>query len=53
MEARRQKVKERASLSPSESDRLARVVRLISRAEEALEDREKAHRWLRKPNRAL
>jgi uncharacterized protein (DUF2384 family) len=38
------KVKERATLSPSESDRLARVVRLISRAEEALGDRERAQR---------
>lgn len=47
------KVKERATLSPSESDRLARVVRLISRAEEALGDRERAYRWLRKANRAL
>lgn len=40
-------------LSPAESDRLARVVRIIARAEEALGEREKAHRWLRKPNRAL
>ena len=47
------KKKERAKLSPAESDRLARVVRIIARAEEALGDREKAHRWLRKANRAL
>lgn len=40
-------------LSSSESDRLSRVVRVISRAEEAIGEREKAHRWLRKPNRAL
>lgn len=47
------KKKARAKLSTNESDRLARVVRIIARAEEALRDREKARRWLRKPNRAL
>jgi putative toxin-antitoxin system antitoxin component (TIGR02293 family) len=47
------KTKERRKLSPAESDRLARVVRIIARAEEALGDRGKAHRWLRKANRAL
>lgn len=47
------KKRERTRLSPAESDRLARVVRIITRAEEALGDREKAHRWLRKTNRAL
>jgi putative toxin-antitoxin system antitoxin component (TIGR02293 family) len=40
-------------LSPSESDRLARIVRMIGRAEEALGDRGKAHTWLRNPNRGL
>ena len=40
-------------LSRDESDRLARLVRLIARAEEALGSREKALRWLAKPNRAL
>jgi putative toxin-antitoxin system antitoxin component (TIGR02293 family) len=43
----------RSNLSPTESDRLARAVRIIARAEEALGERDKAHRWLRKPNRAL
>ena len=47
------KKKMRANLSANESDRLARVVRMLGRAEEALADRDKAHRWLRKPNRAL
>lgn len=47
------KKKERTNLSPTESDRLSRVVRTIARAEEALGDREKAHRWLRKENRAI
>ncbi len=40
-------------LSADESDRLARVVRLLVRAEEAFGDRTKAHRWLAQPNRAL
>ena len=40
-------------LSADESDRLARVVRLLVRAEEAFGDRMKAHRWLAQPNRAL
>jgi putative toxin-antitoxin system antitoxin component (TIGR02293 family) len=47
------KKKSDANLSPTESDRLARVVRVIARAEEALADRAKAHRWLRTANRAL
>ncbi|TVP51168.1 MAG: DUF2384 domain-containing protein [Gemmatimonadales bacterium] len=47
------KKKEDRVLSPVESDRLARVARLIGRAEEALGDRDAAHRWLRKQNRAL
>jgi putative toxin-antitoxin system antitoxin component (TIGR02293 family) len=43
----------RQPLSPEQSDRLARMVRVADRAEEALGDPEKAARWLRKPNRAL
>ncbi len=43
----------RQALTSEQSDRLARVVRLGARAEEALGDRDKAARWLRKPNRAL
>lgn len=41
------------SLTPDQSDRLARVVRVVGRAEEALASADKAARWLRKPNRAL
>ena len=44
---------ERSRLSPGASDRLARVVRTIAHAEEALGDRSKAYRWLRAANRAL
>lgn len=43
----------RQPLSPEQSDRLARLVRLAERAEEALGDRERAAHWLRQPNRAL
>ncbi|MGH7584225.1 MAG: type II RES/Xre toxin-antitoxin system antitoxin [Gemmatimonadales bacterium] len=40
-------------LSAEESDRLARLVRLVVRAQEALGDRDTANRWLGKANRAL
>ena len=35
------------------SDRLARLARVVVRAEEALGNTHAAHRWLAKPNRAL
>ncbi len=44
---------EHTDLSLDESDRLARLARLLVRAEEALGDDEKARRWLSRPNRAL
>jgi len=40
-------------LSAEESDRLARLVRIVVRAAEALGDRDAANRWLGKANRAL
>ncbi len=40
-------------LSPEESDRLARLVRVVVRAEEALGNRDAANRWMGKANRAL
>lgn len=43
----------RQPLSPEQSDRLARLVRVAERAERALGDPKNAARWLRKPNRAL
>lgn len=43
----------RQPLSREQSDRLARVVRVAARAEEALGDQDEAARWLRKPNRSL
>ena len=46
--------KQRAQpLTPEESDRLARVARVVTAAEETFGSAEKAHRWLRKPNRGL
>lgn len=41
------------TLTPDQSDRLARVARVTWRAREAIGDEEKAARWLRKENRAL
>jgi putative toxin-antitoxin system antitoxin component (TIGR02293 family) len=41
------------SLSPDESDRLARLARILVRSEEALGDEDKARRWLTTANRAL
>lgn len=43
----------RQALSVEESDRLARLARLLARAEEALGGRERALRWLTRANRAL
>lgn len=44
----------RAKLSADESDRLARLARVLVRAEEAFGgDAETAQRWLTEPNRAL
>ena len=40
-------------LSSEQSDRLARVVRVVTSGEEAIGDGTRAARWLRKPNRAL
>jgi putative toxin-antitoxin system antitoxin component (TIGR02293 family) len=40
-------------LSPEESDRLAVVERIVSFAEDVFGDKNKAHAWLRRPNRSL
>ncbi len=40
-------------LRPDESDRLFRVARIAALAEESLGRRDKAARWLKRPNRAL
>ena len=41
------------SFSPEESDRLVRIARIISYAEQVMGSIEKALLWLRRPNRAL
>ena len=43
----------RAALSLDESDRLARLARVVARADSALGAPDKARRWLVTPNRAL
>lgn len=43
----------RAALSTEESDRLARLARILVRADTALGDEDKAGRWLAEENRAL
>ncbi|HEY4101871.1 MAG TPA: antitoxin Xre/MbcA/ParS toxin-binding domain-containing protein [Gemmatimonadales bacterium] len=40
-------------LSPDESDRLARLARIVLRTEAALGSTPAAHHWLARPNRAL
>lgn len=45
--------KKQSRLSPVESDRLARIARILSYAEDVIGSREKAHTWLRRPNHAL
>ncbi len=40
-------------LSPAESDRLARIARIVAFANDVFGDPRKAHKWLRRPNRVL
>jgi putative toxin-antitoxin system antitoxin component (TIGR02293 family) len=40
-------------LSPDQSDRLARILRIYARAQEAIGDVSRASRWLHRDNRAL
>ena len=42
-----------ARLTPAQGDRLYRLARLVALAEEVLEDPERAHQWLRQPQRGL
>jgi putative toxin-antitoxin system antitoxin component (TIGR02293 family) len=41
------------SLTPDQSDRLSRVLRIIDEADETFGDRAKAHAWLRRPHQLL
>lgn len=42
-----------ARLTPAQGDRLYRLARLVALAEEVFEDRDRAHSWLRQPQRGL
>jgi len=42
-----------ARLKPAQSDRLYRLARVAAFAEDVFENRERAHRWLREPQRGL
>jgi putative toxin-antitoxin system antitoxin component (TIGR02293 family) len=41
------------SLTPDQSDRLSRLLRMIEETENTFGDREKAHAWLRRPTTLL
>jgi len=45
--------RKRGRLSADQSDRIVRAARIYARAHEVFGDREKANRWMRRPNRAL
>lgn len=47
------RLSQKSKLTAAESDRAARMARIIALATEVLGDREKASSWLRTPNRAL
>jgi putative toxin-antitoxin system antitoxin component (TIGR02293 family) len=47
------RTKNRQPLTAEQSDRLARLARVTAFASETFQNEEKAHRWLRKPSRAL
>lgn len=40
-------------LTPAQGDRLYRLARVVALAEEVFEDAERAHEWLRQPQRGL
>ncbi len=47
------KIKDHAKLSKTESDRLARVARVVALAERMFGNKEKARKWLERPSRQL
>jgi putative toxin-antitoxin system antitoxin component (TIGR02293 family) len=47
------KIKNKARLTPTESDRLARLARIIALAESVFANRDKALHWLQRPNKSL
>jgi len=48
-----QRRKEQGTLTPEESDRIARIARVAQRAIDAFGDRAQAREWIKRPNRAL
>ena len=48
-----QRRKEQGMLTAEESDRIARIARVVGRAIEAFDDSAQAREWLKRPNRAL
>jgi putative toxin-antitoxin system antitoxin component (TIGR02293 family) len=47
------RARSRGRLSPEQSDRIIRAARIYAIAHEVCGNREKANRWVRRPNRAL
>jgi putative toxin-antitoxin system antitoxin component (TIGR02293 family) len=47
------RARSRGRLSPEQSDRIIRAIRIYTIAHEVFGNREKANRWVRRPNRAL
>lgn len=47
------RARQRGRLSPEQSDRIVRAIRLFARAHDVFANREKANRWMRRPNRSL
>ncbi len=47
------RIQQRQTLDPEESERVVRLARILAQTTAILGSREKARRWLRKPNRAL
>jgi len=48
-----QRRREQGTLTAEESDRIARIARVIQRAIEAFGDKDQAREWIKRPNRAL
>jgi putative toxin-antitoxin system antitoxin component (TIGR02293 family) len=48
-----QRRREQGTLTADESDRIARIARVIQRAIEAFGDKDQAREWIKRPNRAL
>jgi putative toxin-antitoxin system antitoxin component (TIGR02293 family) len=48
-----QRRREQGALTADESDRIARIARVVQRAIEAFGDKTQAREWIKRPNRAL